>query len=68
LPRIYEEVTRQKFPKVDEDGGGLRADDWTLLKEICGDDQAFFDLQVALLGIERTYRGLSRRSGADPTD
>ena len=61
LPRIYEEVTGEKFPKRGDDGNGLRADDWELLREVCGDDQAFFDLQVSLLGVERQFRGMSRR-------
>ena len=37
--------------------------DWTLLKEVCGEDEAFFDLQVRLLGIEQSHRGMSRRAG-----
>jgi len=63
LPRIYEEVTCEKFSKRGDEGNGLRADDWALLREVCGDDQAFFDLQVSLLGVERQFRGMSRRSG-----
>src|SRR5262249_31558759 len=63
LPRIYEEVTGEKFPGQDDDGSRLRADDWELLREVCGDDPVFFDLQVALLGVERKFRGMSRRSG-----
>ena len=41
----------------------LRGEDWTLLKEVCGEDEAFFDLQVRLLGIEQSHRGMSRRAG-----
>ncbi len=63
LPRIYQEVTGEAFPGRPDDSNGLRADDWGLLRELCGDDAAFFDLQVGLLGVERQYRGLSRRSG-----
>lgn len=63
LPRIYEEVNGEKFPKRGDEGNGLRADDWAILREVCGDDQAFLDLQVALLGVERQFRGMSRRSG-----
>ena len=65
LPRIYEEVTGEPFPRRADEGNGLRADDWALLREVCGDDQAFFDLQVALLGTERQFRGMSRRAGSD---
>jgi DNA sulfur modification protein DndC len=63
VPRIFEEVTGENFPKRGDEGGGLRADDWELLREVCGADQAFFDLQVSLLGVERQFRGMSRRSG-----
>jgi DNA sulfur modification protein DndC len=63
LPRIYEEVTGEKFPKQGDEGTGLRADDWTLLRDVCGEDEGFFNLQVRLLGKERKFRGLSRRSG-----
>jgi DNA sulfur modification protein DndC len=63
LPRIYEETTGEKFPGQRDDSSGLRADDWALLEEVCGGDQAFFALQVALLGVERQYRGFSRRTG-----
>ncbi len=48
---------------ADDEGSGLRADDWELLREVCGGDQALFDLQVALLGVERQFRGMSRRAG-----
>jgi DNA sulfur modification protein DndC len=63
LPRIYEEATGGKFPKRGDEGNGLRADDWNLLREVCGDDTVFFDLQVSLLGVERQFRGMSRRAG-----
>jgi DNA sulfur modification protein DndC len=63
LPRIYEEVVGEKFPRRDEGDNGLRADDWNLLRELCGEDATFFDLQVRLLGEERRYRGMSRRTG-----
>src|SRR5262249_42728445 len=63
LPRIYEEVTGEAFPRRGTDASGLRAEDWDTLREVCGDDQAVFDLQVALLGVERQYRGMARRAG-----
>jgi DNA sulfur modification protein DndC len=63
LPRIYEEVVGEHFPRRDDDENSLRAEDWELLKEICNGDQALFDLQVALLGVEREFRGMSRRAG-----
>lgn len=63
LPRIYQEATGQPFPKDDDEAQGLRADDWNLLREVCGADRVFFDVQVALLGVERQFRGMSRRAG-----
>jgi DNA sulfur modification protein DndC len=63
LPRIYEEVTGSQFPQGGDEANGLRADDWNLLREVCGDDKAFFHLQVSLLGLERKFRGMSRRHG-----
>ena len=63
LPRIYEEVTGEVFPKRDDDGNGLRGEDWELLRDVCQGDEIFFDLQVSLLGVERQFRGMSRRAG-----
>jgi DNA sulfur modification protein DndC len=63
LPRIYEEETGEVFPRRGTDASGLRAEDWDTLREVCGDDEAFFDLEVALLGVERQYRGMARRAG-----
>ncbi|MEI8373798.1 MAG: DNA phosphorothioation system sulfurtransferase DndC [Planctomycetota bacterium] len=63
LPRIYEEVTGRVFPKPDTDDAMLGAEDWDLLKTICGDDENFFTLQTELLDIERQFRGMSRRPG-----
>jgi len=63
LPRIYEEVTGKEFPKPAADDNLLRLDDWNILREVCGDDETFFELQVALLDIEREFRGMTRRSG-----
>jgi len=63
LPRIFEEVKDVPFPKKADDGNWLRQDDWDLLRQVCGEDKAFFDLQVSLLGVERRFRGMTRRSG-----
>jgi len=63
LPRIFQEVTGEEFPRHDIDNNPLRTEDWSLLKEVCGEDEAFFDLQVRLLGIEQNHRGMSRRAG-----
>ncbi len=63
VPTIYEEVTGQPFPKSVSDDGLLRRDDWTILQEICEQDEEFFELQAQLLDIEREYRGMTRRAG-----
>lgn len=63
LPRIYQEVTGESFVKPWEDGNALQADDWGLLKEICEGDEVLFDVQVALLGVEQRFRGMTRRVG-----
>jgi DNA sulfur modification protein DndC len=63
LPRIYDETTGEPFPKKADDGNWLRQEDWDLLRDVCGEDKAFFDLQVSLLGVERRFRGMTRRSG-----
>ncbi len=63
LPRIYEEVVGEPFPRPREDGNTLRADDWGLLREVCEGDEVLFDLQVALLGVEQKFRGMTRRVG-----
>jgi DNA sulfur modification protein DndC len=63
LPRIYENVTGDRFVKRDVDGSGLQADDWDLLRQACAGDHSFFNLQVSLLGVERQHRWMSRRAG-----
>jgi DNA sulfur modification protein DndC len=63
LPRIYEEVTGDPFPKQRDDGTSLQADDWELLREVCEGDQTLFNLQVSLLGVEQRFRGMTRRVG-----
>jgi DNA sulfur modification protein DndC len=63
LPKIYEQVVGQPFARRDDDENSLGAEDWELLKQVCNGDQALFQLQVALLGVEREYRGMSRRAG-----
>jgi len=63
LPAIYEEATGQAFPRTDADDRLLGSDDWQLLRDVCGDDEELFELQAALLDIEREHRGMSRRAG-----
>ena len=63
LPAIYEQITGEAFPADQSDDSLLRAEDWELLREACGEDEGFFELQASLLDIEREYRGMSRRAG-----
>jgi len=63
LPRIYEEVTGQAFPKPAADDHLLRSEDWEILREVCEDDEGFSQLQTGLLDIEREFRGMARRAG-----
>lgn len=63
LPRIYQEVTGAPFPVAKDDGAVLTREDWELLREVCGDEASFFELQTNLLDTERKYRGMSRRAG-----
>ena len=63
LPTIYEAVVGEPFPVPESDDHLLRQEDWNLLRQVCGDDEEFFGLQVQLLDIEREYRGMSRRAG-----
>src|SRR6059058_1360107 len=46
LPRIYEEATGEPFPVRHAAPYGLGADDWQVLRELCGDDVVFFELQL----------------------
>ena len=63
LPRIYREVTGEEFPQTAADDALLRSEDWEILREICQEDDEFFQLQTGLLDIEREFRGMARRAG-----
>jgi hypothetical protein len=63
LPQIYQQVMGQPFPKPDADDQLLRLEDWELLREVCGYEEPFFELQTGLLDIERQFRGMARRAG-----
>ncbi|MDX6444422.1 MAG: sulfur modification protein DndC [Blastocatellia bacterium] len=64
LPKLYEEVTKEKFPgqRLD-DNQVFGADEISLLKDICGGDQLHFELTRDLLDVERRFRTLARRAG-----
>lgn len=63
VPTIYEDVVGDAFPKPASDDNLLRGEDWQILRDVCGEDEAFFELQASLLDVEREYRGMSRRAG-----
>lgn len=64
MPRIYQEVTGRPYPFQDDlKQGPFGPQEWDLLKEICGDDPVFFQLQASLLHVEQQARGLFRRRG-----
>jgi hypothetical protein len=46
-----------------DSSAALQADDRNLLREVCNGDEVLFDLQVALLGVEQKFRGMTRRVG-----
>ena len=63
VPTIYHETTGKDFPSIDADDKLLGREEWSILSEICGEDEEFLQLQMQLLDIERKYRSMSRRSG-----
>jgi DNA sulfur modification protein DndC len=64
LPRVYEEVTGEKYPgpRLD-DSMAIHAGDLALLKEACGDDGLHYELTRELLGVTRQGRASQRRAG-----
>lgn len=64
LPRIYEEVTGEGFPRQRlDDNSVFGADEIELLKQICGDNQIHFELVRELLNVEQRHRTQLRRAG-----
>jgi DNA sulfur modification protein DndC len=64
LPRIYEDVTREKYPgRPLDDGFSFNAEEMALLREVCGEDELRFQLARELLDIERRHRTMVKRSG-----
>ena len=65
LPRIYEEVTGEKF-KDPRPGAGtslLGADEWQILEEVTEGDAMHLELMAKLLDTERQYHTKARRIG-----
>ncbi len=63
VPRIYLDAVGAEFPIPADDDNLLRGEDWQIMKDVCGDDPMFFELQSSLLDVEREFRGMSRRAG-----
>ncbi|MGB3693724.1 MAG: DNA phosphorothioation system sulfurtransferase DndC [Spirulinaceae cyanobacterium] len=64
LPRIYEEVTGEKFidTRPGSDSSLLGAEEWHTLTEIC-DDAMHLELMAKLIDTERQYYTKATRSG-----
>ena len=66
LPRIYQEVTGEIFKdprSVADENKIIGNDEWETLKEICGEDEMYFELMTKLLDTERQYHIKSHRRG-----
>lgn len=65
LPRIYEEVTGDKFidPRIGADNSLLGADEWNTLQELCEGDEMHLELMAKLLDTERQFFTKVRRVG-----
>jgi len=63
LPRVYREVTGEELSAAPADDRLLGLEEWSLLSDVCGDDEGFFELQTKLLDVEREFRGMARRAG-----
>jgi DNA sulfur modification protein DndC len=63
LPRIYEEVTGEPFQdtRPGAEKKLLGSDEWTVLNEICDNDEMHLELMARLLDTERQYHAKSRR-------
>lgn len=63
LPRIYQEVTDQPYPYLDDlEPAAFGPAEWNLLKELCGDNYVYLELQSSLLDIEQRAQGKFRRT------
>jgi len=63
LPRIYEDVTGEFFQdsRPSAERKLLGSDEWTVLEEICDEDEMHLELMAKLLDTERQYHTKSRR-------
>lgn len=63
VPRIYKEVTGKDFQVEIEDGIHFNNSDFTLLSDICIQEELPSDLVAKLIDEERKLHGMSKRSG-----
>ena len=63
LPDIFKQVTGEEFPVLRGDDQLLDREDWDRLRNLCGENDVFFQLQTELLDIQRAFRGMTRRAG-----
>ncbi|MDW4909420.1 DNA phosphorothioation system sulfurtransferase DndC [Streptomyces sp. ADMS] len=64
LPKIYEEIMKEEFPGLPLDVHLAQgADSMAILKEVCEGDDLHYATIRELLGVERKYRTMTRRSG-----
>ncbi|MEQ8999964.1 MAG: DNA phosphorothioation system sulfurtransferase DndC [Coleofasciculus sp. B1-GNL1-01] len=63
LPRIYEDITSEPFQdsRPSAERKLLGSDEWTVLEEICDQDEMHLELMAKLLDTERQYHTKSRR-------
>lgn len=65
LPQIYQEATGESFEDIRPraERTVLGSDEWSVLQEICNDDEMHLELMRKLLDTERQVYAKSRRSG-----
>ncbi|MEB3885809.1 DNA phosphorothioation system sulfurtransferase DndC [Lyngbya sp. CCY1209] len=65
LPRIYQEVTGEKFkdPRDTGEKAMLGPDEWQILEDLSDGDPMYLELVTRLLDTERQYKTMARRTG-----
>ena len=62
--QIYKKVVGEPFPSLEADDQLFGTEDFELLNEVAQDENPeFVEMLVKMLGVERKYRSMSRRSG-----
>jgi len=62
VPQIYFDVTNKSLNWVEDDVSGFTQEDMDTLEKLCKSADIPVDLIVELLGVEREFHGMSRRS------